>query len=680
MKQIKIAILAICILLFSGAIGLCEGFYVKAGEIAYFEEAPEGFEAVSGRLILGEGETRVVTNEAKYFSSDNTDIVSIDEHGALKALAAGRTMVSVYLEENVRKDLEIEVKPAPKSIQLNMKKCALEIGETKLLTASFTKNTACTVQWFSSSPDIASVDETGFVTAVGEGTCTIAVQTHNGQTAQCDVTVKLPAPAKIDLFSETATVYMGETASILYKLEGGYNETVSWSINDESIATIDENGVLTAVSIGKTVACMEASGGDVRFIDVYVKENASNLTFPAHEVTMYVRGRTIVEPVITGGSGKYEYVSKDTSIAEIDPETGEICALKEGSVYILGVTPNFAYDELLLTIVEGPESLTFTPEKTVIAVGETVFTSNNLEPFEPLYTWYESSDAEIVHIDEYGVITGLKKGKALISIHCGGLVCETEITVLENAKTISAWTDRSVLGVGETAQCHYDLEGGTGTVEYSSSDMYVAQIDSESGTIYALSPGKCTITLTVSEGVSDSFEIEVFDAPENVFIEKEAYTILAGNRRPFIFGVNEGAHTTFEITSSNPALVWYEDGCLFCSQLTGSASITVLTHNGLSARADVTVLPEPDEITLFANRLTQNPNFDYYIILSIDDTHALDAFIENVPDAELFYSASHPDIASVTKAGVVTAYKRGTSLITVSLYSGFESKVLVSVE
>jgi len=680
LKQIKIAVWALCILLFSGAIALSEGFYTQSGEIAYFEEAPRGYEFISERLILGEGEIRIITNEAKYFASDDPDIVFLDEHGVLQAIAAGKGLISVYLEENIRKDLEIEVRPAPKSIKLGLKKTTLTIGETKQLTATLTKSSACTLTWYSSSPNIVDVDDTGLLTALGEGTCTITARTHNGLTAECAVTVELPAPAEIDLITDTVTVYMGETASILYTLEGGYNETVAWSINDESIAIIDENGVLTAVSPGKTVAGMEASGGDVRFIDVFVQENATNLSFPAHEVTMYTGGRTIVDPVIEGGSGKYEYVSMDTSIAEIDPETGEICALRAGSVYILGVTPNFTYDEFLLTIIDGPDGLTLTPEKNEIATGEAISTFHNLDGFEPLYTWYESSDEKIAHVDEYGVVTGLEKGTVVISIHSGGFVGKAELTVLPPAEKITAYADRSVLAVGETAHISHDLFGGTGEVEYSLSDMYVAQVDAETGTIYALSPGTCEITLSISKGVSTSIEIEVFPAPESVHIEKESYTILAGNRCPFSFGINEGALTTFDLTSSNPDLVWYEDGYLMCANLPGSAFITVSTHNGYKVQAEITVIPEPDQIALSANKLTKTPDFDYYLVMSADETHALNAYIENVPDVEIFYTASHPDIASVTDTGIVTAHKKGTSLINVSLYSGFKTSVLICVE
>lgn len=680
MKILKAAILAACAFLFLSAAALCEGFFTRTGEITFADECPQGYQEISERLILGEGEMRIITNEAKYFSSDNLDVVSIDEHGVLFALVPGRTVISVYFEENVRKDLPVEVKSATKSIKLNEKKGTLTIGETYQLKATLTKSTVATISWFSSAPSIVDVDDNGLLTALSAGECTITARTHNGLTAECTVTVKLPPPAEINLFTDEITLCLGETASVLYALDGGYNETITWSTGNSDIAAVDENGVITAVNIGRTVAIMEASGGDVRFVDIIVLEGSTGVSFPSNEITLYSGGRTIFEPEIEGGSGKYEYVSMDPSIASIDPETGEICALRTGSVYILAVTPNYAFGEFLLNIIEGPEELILSPERYEIAVGESVFSENNLAGFESQFTWYESTDHDIAHVDEYGVITGTGKGTAVVSVHSGGLTGAAEITVLPPAEGISAAAERDMLGAGESVKITYALSGGTGTVEYASSDMQVAQIDPETGTLYALRPGECEITLTVSSGAETSFPVTVFPAPDSVYIAKKHYTLSAGNRHIFSFGANEGAVTSYTITSSDPELVRYESGFLLCGQKTGTATVTVKTHNGHTAVCDVTVIGAPSEIHVNAEKLTQNPDFDYYIILPADQTHALNAFVSSVPDIEITYTASHPDIADVNGQGLVTAHKAGTSLITVSLASGLTSKILVSVQ
>ena len=683
MKIIKFILLIACILLFTSALALSEGFFTHSDEILFADQCPDGYQTVEKRLVLGQGETRVIANQAKYFGSHNHDIVAVSNDGVIQAVSPGRTVISVYLEYNVRKDLVAEVVKAPKTIRLSEKKGTLTIGGTHQLKPTITQSTATTITWTSSAPEIASVDANGLVTAHQAGECTITARTHNGLTAECAIKVKLPPPARIELQTDKLTVYMGETASILYTLNGGHNETVEWSSVSPAIAAVDENGVVTPVKTGKTTIRMKASGGDSKTISVTVKSGSTRVEFPVSEITQYVGAEVVFEPTITGGSGKYEYVSMDPSIASVDPQTGKIRAHREGSVYILAVTPNLTFGEFLLTIVEGPEEVALESDKTEILIGESITTRCSLDTlsgFEPLYTWYESTDEKIAHVDEYGVITGVKKGDAVISVHSGGLSAEIEISVLPPAKQIEAWAGRDKLGAGETTECFYTLTDGTGTVEYAYSDPQVAIVDPETGTIHALMPGTTEITLSVSKKVSDSFTITVLPAPKRIYVEKSHMTLACQTRSPFEIGIDEGALTTYTVTSSDPELVFYEDGFLQCTQKTGNATITVQTHNGLSAECIVAVIAMSDEIVMDANKLSLSSDFDYYILLSKGAAHDLNARIPSIPDLAFIYSSSHPDIASVSDTGLITAHKKGASLITVSLLPDCEVRVLVSVE
>lgn len=680
MKRLRIAVFFVCTMLLAFSSALSEGFFMHSDKIVHAEVCPEGYISVSSPLLLGEGETRVITNEAKYYASDNMNVVSIDENGVVQALSAGKTTLSIYFADDIRKDLQVEVKNAPKSIKLNKSKGTLAIGETYQLKATLTKSTVTTIAWSSSDTDIAVVSEEGLIHALSEGECTVTARTHNGHLAECRVTVKKPAPAQINLATDSVTLSVGDTASIVYTLEGGYQETIHWTIDDPAVALVDADGVITAVNTGKTVVCMEASGGDIRFVDIIVEEGATSVEFPSTELTLYTGGRTVFEPIITGGSGTYEFVSMDDSIASIDPETGEICALRTGEVYILAITPNLTFGEFLLSIVEGPEKLELFSDKTVIAIGETLQTRTGLASFDPLYTWYETSNPEVAHVNEYGIVSGVSKGSAVISVHSGGHVGKLEITVLPMAKSLSAWSETTVMGVGDSCKSFYTLDGGTGTVEYASSDMYVAQVDADTGTIYALSQGVCEITLSLPNGASSSFPIEVSPAPESVSIEKGRYTLAANNRHLFRFSINDGAVTRYTVSSSNPEIVRYEDGSLITQSGTGNAVITVQTHNGLSASAEISVIEEPAEISVTAEKLLMNPDFDYYLFLSPGKKHALNPRVENVPDIAYVISASHPDIADADENGVVTARNTGTSLITVSLFSDAQARILVCVQ
>lgn len=85
---------------------------------------------------------------------------------------------------------------AVENIALNKTTLTLEIDGTETLTVTVTPDNATdkAVTWSSSAPTIASVDNTGKVTAKAEGTAIITAKTANNKTATCAVTVNAPTP------------------------------------------------------------------------------------------------------------------------------------------------------------------------------------------------------------------------------------------------------------------------------------------------------------------------------------------------------------------------------------------------------------------------------------------------------------------------------------------------------
>lgn len=87
--------------------------------------------------------------------------------------------------------------PTTTTLSLNATSATLNVGDTKQLTAS--TNVTALIAYESSNPQVATVDETGLVRAVGAGTCTItasiaASDDHTAASATCEVTVNAPAP------------------------------------------------------------------------------------------------------------------------------------------------------------------------------------------------------------------------------------------------------------------------------------------------------------------------------------------------------------------------------------------------------------------------------------------------------------------------------------------------------
>lgn len=163
---------------------------------------------------------------------------------------------------------------APKSIPatgIRLTKTAAELdeGETLELFYKLEPSDATTqgVVWASDNTDVATVDEDGIVTAVRAGTATITVSVK-GQPeikATCTITVKSStiAVTKLTLSQTSAEVSVGKTLTLSCTIEptDATNKELVWSSSDETIATVDAQGVVTGVKAG-TVTITVASKSD----------------------------------------------------------------------------------------------------------------------------------------------------------------------------------------------------------------------------------------------------------------------------------------------------------------------------------------------------------------------------------------------------------------------------------
>lgn len=118
------------------------------------------------------------------------------------------------------------------------------------------------VEWKSSAEEIAVVDDSGLVTAVSVGKAVISVAV-DGVKAECNVSVVGIPVESVELSEDELSLTKGETAQLTAAVlpENADNRTVTWTTEDKSVATVDAEGLVTAVGAGSTV--IKASAGNV---------------------------------------------------------------------------------------------------------------------------------------------------------------------------------------------------------------------------------------------------------------------------------------------------------------------------------------------------------------------------------------------------------------------------------
>ena len=219
------------------------------------------------------------------WSSDNEEVVEVDDRGNLTAKKPGTATVTVQVGE-FKKTSNITVKEkevAVEAIQFVDKKVILGVGESETLDLIFDPDNTTVksdVQWTSSHTNIVSVDKNGTITANAVGSAVITAKV-SGKKASCEVTVEEKAiPLEtIKLSSSTLELEIGkkETLTVSYDPEDTTDsKTIIWTSSDKSIVSVDEKGNVEGLKEGKATITAEVSGKKVS-CEINVKKQAISL-------------------------------------------------------------------------------------------------------------------------------------------------------------------------------------------------------------------------------------------------------------------------------------------------------------------------------------------------------------------------------------------------------------------
>ena len=135
-------------------------------------------------------------------------------------------------------------------------------GETLQLTTTIYPDSATnkTVTWKSSDKTVATVDESGLVTAVGNGTANITATTEDGNfKATCQVTVEIPE-LTLSLDKTELTLTQTEEQQKLTATVSDTEEKVTWLSSDPFVATVARDGTVTAIANGTATITASARG------------------------------------------------------------------------------------------------------------------------------------------------------------------------------------------------------------------------------------------------------------------------------------------------------------------------------------------------------------------------------------------------------------------------------------
>ena len=200
------------------------------------------------------------SNNTLTWSTSNSEVATVTNDGLVNPVSPGDVTITVTTTDgtNLSASCQVTVLNRVQEITLNISSLSLTLPETAQLIASITPSDATNpvLNWTSSKPSVAGVDNNGFVTSVGVGTAIIKVSTTDGSnlSASCRVTVNRQYVTSITLNESNLVMHIGDTYQLIAEVqpENASNPSLSWSTGNSSIASVDNNGWVTAKSPGTT--------------------------------------------------------------------------------------------------------------------------------------------------------------------------------------------------------------------------------------------------------------------------------------------------------------------------------------------------------------------------------------------------------------------------------------------
>ncbi|MBX4263958.1 Ig-like domain-containing protein [Clostridium estertheticum] len=227
------------------------------------------------------------------WTSSNYGIANVDSNGKVAPMSGGSAVItatSVYdktkkatCSVNVIGPVSGDLKVHATSISIKPNANPSIVGTPFTLTTVINPSNAVNkaVTWSSSNENIAVVSATGVVTPIAEGvTLIIATTVDRGIMDACVVNVTKQDIAKMTLNKNSATLKIKSTLALKPDIlpTNASNKTIIWSSGNEDVASVSDDGIVTAIKAGTAgIIGRSVEGNHLVYCIVYVPEQVDNI-------------------------------------------------------------------------------------------------------------------------------------------------------------------------------------------------------------------------------------------------------------------------------------------------------------------------------------------------------------------------------------------------------------------
>jgi len=375
--------------------------------------------------------------------------------------------------------------------------------------------------WTSSDVQVATVSETGLVTAVGNGTAVIGASA-GGASAEANVVVAQVPDTVVVSPGSVVLSGPGDTlrVSAVVRDQGGSlvsGSRPTWSVADGNVATIDADGLVTAVTVGAT-AVSATSGALTTSVAVTVTVTPASIVVSPDAVALTSLGeRVAITADVRDGNGEpiagAGVVWASTDPAVVTVVDGVLTSTGVGGTEVVATAGSVA-DTVSVTVIQEPASILVSPSSVVLnGIGDMLTLDAAIldaggSPIPGEVITWATSDPGIVTVSSAGSLTAAGQGQASVEAASGALSTTVWVTVTSIPASIEVTPDTLLLGApDDTATVTGVVRDSNGqviagaSIRWASDDTTVATV-SGAGLVRAVRLGATTIIAEAGDQVA----------------------------------------------------------------------------------------------------------------------------------------------------------------------------------
>jgi len=403
----------------------------------------------------------------------------------------------------------------------------------------------------------------------------------------------------------------------------------TWTSDNESVATVDSNGKVTALSYGSTTIRLKVGDQPEVQCQINVCAPANGFTMNTNSVNLYLddeANNTYKVPYSITYHSNYKdfkdaypdviiWSSSDENVATVD-QNGNIKVVGYGEARITArADAGNKTDSIDVAVLPSHTTVSFDKTEITVQKGESAQIIITLDPEKSPISKIkiQSSDKSIAVVNRNNniiTISGISGGSAKITASPEkGTAAECMVYVKSPLSSITASPMEIYKGATKTISLVKTPQDTTDTLIYTSSNPEIAQVDSN-GKVTALKAGTVVINISSVENptITAQCTVTVKVAVSSVSLNKTSLTLAVGDSYKLTATISPEDASNKDIgwTSSKPDIVSVDNGVITAVS-DGSSVITVNTADGnKTARCVVTVVKNPVSINSISSNFSDN--------------------------------------------------------------------------